>query len=126
MKACYLTHWCFGLILIPCLTFGQNDYHPAAYTYNDHGNSISSNVPLNEINAHAWRHFHRLFPTVSGQESWFFSDQGYQVSFELKGVHYEAYFDHRGAFRYSLHHYAGTAIPREPGDLVKRKFPDYL
>jgi hypothetical protein len=127
MKAC---HWlcccCLGLILVPCLTFGQNDIHPTVYTFNDQGNTISSNVPLNEINSHAWRAFHRLFPKLAGDEHWFYSaDQGYQVSFSLNAVNYQAFFDRHGAYRYSLHHYAGKEIPREPGDLIRRKYPDY-
>lgn len=126
MKACrLLCYWCFGLILVPCFTFGQTDVRPTAFTYNDQGNTISSNVPLNEINIHAWRSFHRIFRTVAGDENWFCSDQGYRVAFVQKGYHYEAYFDDRGGYRYSLHHYAGKEIPREPGDFLKRKYPDY-
>jgi len=120
-----LCYWCFGLILVPCLTSGQTDIHPTTYNYNDQGNNISSNVPLNEINGRAWRTFHHLFHTVTGDENWFYSDQGYRVSFIRNGYHYEAYFDDRGSYRYSLHHYAGKEIPREPGDLLKRKYPDY-
>ena len=126
MKACrLLRHWCFGLIFVPCVTFGQNDIHSAAYTYNDQGNTISTNVPLNEINSHAWRNFHRLFPTLTGGENWFYSEQGYQVSFTLNGSYYQAFFDRHGSYRYSLHHYAGKEIPREPGDLLRRKYPEY-
>jgi hypothetical protein len=120
-----LRYWCFGLLLVPCVTFGQNDIHAAAYTYNDQGNTISTNVPLNEINSHAWRSFHRLFPGLTGGENWFYSEQGYQVSFTLNGCYYQAFFDQHGSYRYSLHHYAGKEIPREPGDLLKRKYPDY-
>ena len=120
-----LRRWCFGLIFVPCVSFGQTDIHPAAYTYNDQGNTISSNVPLNEINSRAWRSFHRLFASLACAESWFYSDQGYQVSFTLKGKYYQAFFDQHGSYRYSLHHYAGKEIPREPGDLLRRKYSDY-
>jgi hypothetical protein len=98
---------------------------PAAYTFNDQGNTITSNVPLNEISSHAWRNFHHIFRTLTGNEYWFYSDQGYQVSFSLNGINYQAFFDQHGGYRYSLHHYAGKEIPREPGDLIKRKYPDY-
>ena len=127
MNACRrLRHWCFGLILVPCVTFGQNNYIPAAsYTYNDPGNTISSNIPLNEINSRAFRNFHHIFRNISDPEHWFFSQQGYQVSFTIRGVYYQAFFDPRGGYRYSLHHYSGKEIPREAGDLIKRKFPDY-
>jgi hypothetical protein len=126
MKACrLLSYWCFGLILVPCFTSGQTNIRPTAYTYNEDGNNISSNVPLNEINSRAWRNFHHTFRTVTGDENWFYSDQGYRVSFVQGGHHYEAYFDERGGYRYSLHHYAGKEIPREPGDLLRWKYPEY-
>jgi hypothetical protein len=126
MKAYHLvTCWCIGLIFSPCLGFAQNDFHPAAYTYNDEGNAVTSNVPLNEINAHAWRNFHRLFPAASGQENWLSSDEGYKVSFTMQGLQYQALFGNHGVYRYSLHYYPGKEIPREPGELVRRKYPDY-
>ncbi|HEV9037897.1 MAG TPA: hypothetical protein VGQ51_14780 [Puia sp.] len=97
MKACLrFETWCLGLLLVPCFSSGQNDYHLSGYTYNDAHGSINSNVPLNEINPHAWRHFHNLFPGADG-EYWFASGEGYQVSFIQKGYHYQAYFDQRGA-----------------------------
>ncbi len=126
MKACHLlTCWCIGLILSPCLGFSQSDYHPAAYSYNDEGNAVTSNVPLNEINAHAWRNFHRLFPNAAGEEKWMSSIEGYKVSFNMLGHQYQAWFGNHGAYRYSLHCYAGKEIPREPGDLIRRKYPEY-
>lgn len=124
MKACFRVPWYLGMLLIPFLTFGQSDHHPAAYTYNDGGNVISSNVPLNEINTRAWRNFHRQFPSA-GQVYWFSFNEGYQVAYKLHDVHYQAWFDPRGNYRYSLHYYAGKEIPKDPGDLIRRKFPDY-
>ena len=126
MKACHLlTCCCMGLILSPCLGFSQNDFHPAVYTYNDEGNAVTSNVPLNEINAHAWRNFHRLFPAATGEEKWLSSVEGFKVSFNVNGAQYQAWFGNHGAYRYSLHYYPGTEIPREPGDLIRRKYPEY-
>jgi len=126
MKACFLLrHWCFGLLLIPCISFGQSDYHPASYPLGDQNNNISSNVPLNEISSRAFRNFHHIFHSVTQGEYWFCSQEGYQVSFTVNGVYYQAFFDPRGGYRYSLHHYAGKEIPREPGDQIKRKYPDY-
>lgn len=124
MKACLLVPWFLGMLLVPFLSPGQSDYHPVAYTFNDGGNVISSNVPLNEINTRAWRNFHRLFP-AAGQEYWFSFNEGYQVSYNLHSVHYQAWFDPRGNYRYSLHYYSGKEIPQDPGDLIRRKYPDY-
>lgn len=124
MKACLLVPWYLGMLFAPFFTFGQNDYHPVAYTFNASGNIISSNVPLNEINTRAWRNFHRLFPGAGG-EYWFAYNEGYEVSYNLNAVHYQAWLDPRGNYRYSLHYYPGKDIPREPGDLIRRKYPNY-
>ncbi|HLZ86360.1 MAG TPA: hypothetical protein VKQ52_03920 [Puia sp.] len=126
MKACYTFFFgCLLWFLAPAIATAQNDFHPAAYTYNEGGTVISSNVPLNEINTHAYRHFQRLFPTGATKEYWFVSADGYQVSFLLEGRHHQAFFDRHGGFRYSLQYYPGKEIPRNPGDLIKAKYPGY-
>ena len=117
--------WCVGLLLAPCFSSGQNDYHLTAYTYHDDHGTINSNVPLNEINPHAWRHFHKLFPGADGGEYWFASEEGYQVCFVQSGYHYQAFFDGRGAYRYSLHYYEGKEIPRDPGLAISSRYPDF-
>jgi hypothetical protein len=110
---------------MPCFSSGQNGYHLAAYAYNNAGNTVNSNVPLNEINPHAWRHFHRLFPGADGGEYWFVSAEGCQVSFTQHGCRYQAWFDPRGAYRYSLHYYMGSEIARDPGELIAKRYPDF-
>jgi hypothetical protein len=93
--------------------------------YSDPGNNFFSNVPINELNAKAFRRFHRRFKEVPTGEYWFKYDQGYQVSFVL-GQHREfAYFDQGGAFLYSLKYYDGKEIPKDMGEFVKKRFPDY-
>lgn len=116
--------WCIGLLLVPCFSSGQADYH-LTYMYNDGHGVIHSNVPLNEINPHAWRHFHKLFPGADGPEYWFATEEGFQVSFTESGIHYQAYFDERGAYRWSLHYYEGKEIPRDPGQLISARYPDF-
>ncbi len=117
--------WCIGLMLSPCLSFAQNDNRPAIYSYNGDDNPVTSNVPLNEINPRAWRNFHRIFPEATGEEKWFLSGAGYKVSFSLRGQPFQAWFANHGAYRYSLHYYSGKEIHRDPGDLIRRKYPDY-
>src|ERR1700760_1281764 len=108
MKAClFLRVWVLGLVLAPCFTYAQNQIAQAVYTYNDPGSSISCNVPLNEINIHAYRHFHRLFPSGTTGEYWFKSAEGYQVSFVQDELRHQAYFDLRGRYLYSLMYYGG-------------------
>ena len=126
MKACpNLLIGCLVALLAPILASAQEDYHSTAYTYNEGSSAISSNVPMNEINSHAYRHFQRLFPIGTSKEYWFASADGYQVSFLLAGHHYQAFFDRHGAYRFSLLYYPGKEIPRIPGDLIKAKYPDY-
>ncbi|HEY4335553.1 MAG TPA: hypothetical protein VGM89_06635 [Puia sp.] len=116
---------CFVVLLAPNFATAQEDYRPAVFTYNEGGPAISSNVPLNEINAHAYRHFQRLFPTGTSNEYWFVSSDGYQVSFVLDGRQCQAFFDRHGAYRYSLKYYPGKEIPRLAGDLIRSRYAEY-
>jgi hypothetical protein len=123
MKACH--NILIVALLGPIFSLAQENYRPAVYTYNEGASAISSNVPLNEINAHAYRHFQRLFPSGISNEYWFVSPDGYQVSFMRDGRQCQAYFNGRGAYRYSLKYYPGKEIPRLAGDLIKAKYPEY-
>jgi hypothetical protein len=98
---------------------------PGSGAYSDPGNNFSSNVPINELSAKAFRRFHRRFREVSTGESWFKYDQGYQVSFVLDQHHEFAYFDQNGIFLYSLRYYDGKELPKDMVEIVKRIFPDY-
>jgi hypothetical protein len=126
MKACLLFRYLvFGLVLVPCFTDAQNEVAHAVYKYDEPGSSISCNVPLNEINIHAYRRFHRLFPAGTTNEYWFKSAEGYQVSFIKEKQRHQTYFDLHGGFLYSLKYYAGTKTPRSTAEIVKKKYPDY-
>ncbi|HEY4062730.1 MAG TPA: hypothetical protein VGM30_12565 [Puia sp.] len=124
-----------GALLLPVITRGQDPYtrpaslnYPAVYNpaavYNPEG-AITSNVPLNEINIHAFRHFHRRWPTVAG-ESWVKSEDGYIVNFIADALHQQAHFDRRGAFLYALKSYSGSKIARDLEGIVKKKYRDYM
>jgi hypothetical protein len=93
--------------------------------YSDPGNTFGSNVPINELNANAFRRFHRRFRAAAAGDYWFKSGDGYQVSFMLDQHRQLAYFDLHGAFMYSLKYYDAKETPRETGDLVRRRYPDY-
>lgn len=122
MKTClFFRTWCVALLLAPCFSFGQM----TAYRYSDVHGAINSNVPLNEINPNAWRHFHKLFPGADGGEYWFASEDGFQVNFMQNGNHYQAFFNGHGVYRYSLHYYAGKEMPRDPGQLIAARYPDF-
>src|SRR5580693_3601191 len=51
--------------------------------YSDPDNNFTSNVPINELSAKAFRRFHRRFREVTAGEYWFKYGEGYQVSFIL-------------------------------------------
>jgi hypothetical protein len=126
MKPCLLLcGWVLGLALVPHAIHAQNQISPAVYAYNDPGSSISCNVPLNEINIHAYRHFHRRFSSGITGEHWFKSAEGYQVSFVREALRHQAYFDPRGGYLYSLKYYAGTKMPAGQAEMVRKTYPDY-
>jgi hypothetical protein len=117
-----------GMLLFPVITNGQDGYSSAgvfsrATSYNPEG-AIVSNVPLNEINIHAFRHFHRRWPVVSG-ESWIKSEDGYVVSFTEGSLHHQAHFDRRGGYLYSLKYYSGKEISRNLEGIIRKKYGDY-
>src|SRR5882757_1300580 len=101
-----------GLVLLPVLVIAQNQYARAtAYDPMEKGAGIASNVPLNEINIHAFRHFHRRFPAASA-ESWVKSADGYIVSFMEDALRHQAHFDRKGAFLYTVKYYTGKELSR--------------
>jgi hypothetical protein len=93
--------------------------------YSDPGNNFSSNVPINELSARAYRRFHKRFGAVETGETWCKSQDGYKVSFMLDAHHEFAYFGTGGDFLYSLRYYDGKEIPRETGEFVRRRYPSY-
>jgi hypothetical protein len=119
--------WLATSILLICTALnGQNQFAlPAAYRFNGDANAITSNVPLNEINVHAFRHFQKRFPAVSAP-SWIKTEDGYIVSFTEKGLRNQAHFDQRGTFLFSLKYYAGDGIDRELGAMIRSKYPGYF
>jgi hypothetical protein len=112
-----------GMALMPLITKGQNEYaRPASYKVE--GNSITSNVPLNEISIRAFRYFHRHFPEAAG-ESWVKSADGYIVSFIANSLRRQAHFDRRGGFLYCVKYYAGKDVARELFLTIKEKYQAY-
>jgi hypothetical protein len=107
------------------LADGQSDVNRVLQRYGDPGNTFASNVPINELNARAYRRFHRRFQAAAVGEYWFKSEDGYKVTFMLDQHRQLAYFDLHGAFMYSLKYYDAKEVPRETGELVNRRYPDY-
>jgi len=127
MNACLLLRSiAMGLALIPALTFAQQEnVTTAAYRYGEPGQAFSSNVPLNELNIHAYKHFHRIFSSGVTAEYWVKTADGYQASFMQNDRQHKAYFDRHGYFKFSLAYYEGKDIPRLAGELIQLRYPDY-
>lgn len=139
MKACLYLLSLLGIALAPVLTRGQNDYavrdggspvlthavlRPGPGEKAAVGVEFNSNVPLNEINIHAFRRMHRRYPASLG-EYWLKTEDGYLVSFTEHSHRYQACFSLDGAFRGCLQYYAGKDAPAELTQLIGRKYPGY-
>jgi len=96
----------------------------ASYRPDRGGHTINSNVSLNEISVHAYRHFQKLFPTVSG-EYWLKTSEGYIVSFALNSFLQRAHFNLRGNFLCSEKYYGEKDLPLNTWMEIKKKYPDY-
>ncbi len=104
---------------------GQNGYAiPASYTIGGENNGIISNVPLNEINVRAFRHFGKNFPQVSG-ESWLKMKLGYIVSFTENGQRGQVHYNPNGDFQFTIKYYDGSSISPELGARIRKNYPDY-
>ena len=127
MNACLLLRpIILGIMMIPAFTIAQQEnVSPAAYRYGDPGAAFSSNVPLNELNIHAYKHFHRIFSSGVTAEYWSKTADGFQASFMQNDRQHKAYFDRHGYFKFSLSYFEGKDIPRLAGELVRLRYPDY-
>ena len=98
-----------------------------AYSYPDHGGGggMTCNVPLNEINIHAYRHFRKLYPRVEG-ESWLKMQDGYIVSFTGDSMQHQVHFDLRGNFLYTVKYYSQSLVSSELKGMIQKKYPDYV
>ena len=127
MNACLLLRpIILGIMMIPAFTIAQQEnVSPAAYRYGEPGATFSSSVPLNELNIHAYKHFHRIFSSGVTAEYWSKTADGFQASFMQNDRQHKAYFDRHGYFKFSLSYFEGKDIPRLAGDLIKLRYPDY-
>jgi len=118
MIACHIfRRLLLGAALLPLLSMAQPNFvRPAGYT---------ADIPLNEINIHAYRHFHKRWPMVA-TEVWNKTGEGYMVSFMEQGIRNRAFFDFRGSFLCAMKYYSGVNVPKELTSAVKKKYPDYL
>jgi len=127
MNACLLFfNLLLGMAIFPYMSDAQNtSVLPVSYKFGGERDRVNSNVPLNEINIHAFRHFRKRWPAVTG-ESWIKGQDGYTVSFTENSLRCQARFDARGGFLYSLRYYCGATISGDLAGLIQRTYPGYI
>jgi hypothetical protein len=92
------------------------------YTYVVSGDSLSSNVPLNEINPKAFRHFTQSYGYVSSQE-WRKYSNGFSVSFRSHdSTVYRVFYSLHGAAGIVHVYYTAAGTPT---GLIDTLDPEY-
>jgi hypothetical protein len=117
------------LYFIPAQVIGQAQnngvlLHPALYNYSISADSFTSNVPLNEINAKAFRHLLKHFPAVAN-EKWVRTSEGFAAVFNYDSIRTRVFYNYKGDFIHSIKTYKGAVLSRSLKALVNRAFPDY-
>src|ERR1700683_2355963 len=94
------------------------------FFYRDSKNSIISNVPLNELNAKAYRYFIKNYPSVTN-ETWIKVPKGLVVTFTHDSVFCKIYYAESGAFSYSYKYCEETSCKDELKKMVRTAYPSY-
>ena len=76
----------------------------AAYYYHDSKNFITSNVPLNELNVKAYRHFEKNYPGIDN-ETWTKIINDTVVIFKSNTAFCKIFYNTKGDFVYSYIYY---------------------
>ncbi|HEX4373593.1 MAG TPA: hypothetical protein VHZ50_09855 [Puia sp.] len=110
MKRIFLCSCVSACMLIPknnnaqSVSVANKNETVAAYYYNDEKNSITSNVPLNELNTKAFRHFEKNYSGID-KETWTKVFNGIVVTFMNNGVFCKIFYNPKGEFVYSYKYY---------------------
>src|ERR1017187_1433974 len=86
------------------VTLINKNQNGVAYNYNDSKNSFTSNVPLHEINARAYRHFEKNYSSI-GKETWTKIANGVVVTFTSNAAYCKIFYNTKGDFIYSYKYY---------------------
>ncbi|HLY71485.1 MAG TPA: hypothetical protein VKR53_17240 [Puia sp.] len=127
-----LTFW--GLVAVLCGTthmlYSQpvtpfpSDIRAAEFRYTVAGNTLASNVPLNEISARAFRHFSRNY-SFAVSEKWTKITNGIVVSFIRNSKNYRIAYTKKGNFLFSLVYYQGSECSDELMSMIARTYPGF-
>jgi hypothetical protein len=104
----------WGLVLL--LVFfvpATNRAQEAGYRFMVSGDSLTSNVPMNEISPQAFRHFEKQFGVVAST-TWYKYGNGYLVRFSaLDSSQYYIYISRRGILSKTIISFTVSNVPRE-------------
>jgi hypothetical protein len=95
-----------------------------AYYYTDTKNNITSNVPLNELSAKAYRHFEKNYADID-KETWTKFSGGTVVTFTNNSAFCKIFYDTRGDFVYSYKYYDQKNCRVELTKMLQRVYPQY-
>jgi len=119
----------FTSLLIAGTTRGQSRLTLASagqeFKPEGEGNAISSNVPLNEINIHAFRHFRKSFPGITDENWWKTEEGDYIVSFLQNARRTQIHYGPRGGFQYSVRYFPGKEIAQDMKLNINKVYPQY-
>jgi hypothetical protein len=104
----------------PCASAQLISYH---FTADDA--YVTTNVPLNEISARAFRHFIKSFGFVP-KAVWRKVEQGYSVTwFAADSIRYEVHYTPRGMLSDTHVYYTSQNAPPEVRDQMNHLYPKY-
>jgi len=128
----YLLYICTGIGFLIFIPKNENAQTVSGDAVKDQPNflfaygksTFSSNVPLNEINARAFRYFRKRYPNVE-DEKWVWTDKGMSVVIEDSISQTRIFFDDKGSFISSAKAYTEYGIGPALKSELLRLFPDY-
>jgi hypothetical protein len=130
MKRALCCLYVSAFILHPVNNFAQGvsvaakNENATAYYYNDTKNNITSNVPLNELSAKAYRHFEKNYADID-KETWTKFSGGTVVTFINNSAFCKIFYDTRGDFVYSYKYYDQKNCSAELIKMIQRVYPQY-
>ena len=130
MKKILWSVYVTALVLIPKYDHAQpvivvhSNETMIAYHYDDNKNSITSNVPLNELSTKAYRHFEKNYAEVN-KETWTKVSAGTVVTFINNSAFCKIFYNTKGDFVYSFKYYDQKNCSAELTKMIGHAYPGY-
>ena len=127
MMACHIFHrLLMGVVLLPCLVAAQQNFiRPAGYPVDGSTRTVGGDLPLNEINIHAYRYLHKNWPSAVN-EMWSRTGKGFAVYFMEQGIRNRVFFNSKGGFLSAMKYYAAANLNADLAGMVKKRYPDFV